>query len=120
MFSLSKTKSPDVLEICFDRYTDSFHLFGPFWDIISRYSLETGIEPKTVDFLYNYSFTEDDRKIFFYWNDCFTIYIFNISKFQYQTVYDRLYKICAELNRLLNEQKYFKKYGEYPNSRHEK
>ena len=114
MFSLSKTKFPDVLEICFDRSTDCFHALGPFWDILNGYYTETDIVPRTVDFLYNYSFTEDDRKIFFYWNDCFTIYIFNISRFQYQTVYDRLYRICAELNRKLNEQRYFQKYGEYP------
>lgn len=105
------------MEITYD-YTESFHPLGPFWDILSGYSAQTEIVPKTVDFLFNYKFTEDGHTLQFYWNGCFTIYVFYIAKPQYDTVYDRLYKICTELNRKLGEQRYFKKYGEYPNTRH--
>lgn len=102
-----------MLEITFD-YAESLHPLGPFWDILSGYAAETGIEPKTVDFLFNYKFVENERRLQFYWNGSFTIYVFYIAKPQYNKVYGRLYKMCTELNRNLGEQRYFKKYGEYP------
>lgn len=114
MFSLEKSKTPDVLEISFD-YWDCIDPLGPFWDIIVGYSHESGIAPKVVDHFYNYKFTEDGYKIQFYWNAVSRIYIFYIPRSQYQMIYDRLKRVCTELNRLIAEKKYFEKYGELPN-----
>lgn len=115
MFFLETTKDPSVLEISFD-YWDCIDALGPFWDILRCYAEESGISPKTVDKFYNYKFTEDGYKIQFYWNAVSRIYIFYIERSQYQLVYDRLKKICAELNRQIAEKKYFEKYGELPNN----
>lgn len=114
MFFLETTKDPAVLEISFD-YWDCIDALGPFWDILRCYAEESGIMPKTVDKFYNYKFTEDGYKIQFYWNAVSRIYVFYIARSQYQLVYDRLKKICAELNRRIAEKKYFEKYGELPN-----
>ena len=115
MFYLEKTKANDVLEISFNDW-EYIEPLGPFWDIVVGYSRETGIAPKVVDHFYNYKFTEDGYKIQFYWNAVSRIYIFYIARSQYQMVYDRLSKICAELNRRIAEKKYFEKYGELPNN----
>lgn len=117
MYTLRETKEPGVLEISFD-YMESIHILGPFWDILSEYSKEINSEPQAVEPLDNYKFIEDGYKIQFYWNSCFTIYVFYIGKSQFRKVYDRLYGICARLNRQLNEKRYFKKFGEYPNIKH--
>ena len=114
MFKLEKTNDPSVLEISFDNW-ECIDNLGPFWDIVTNYSDVSGIAPKQVDFVYNYKFTEDGYKIQFYWNGVSRIYIFYITKSQYQIVYDRLYKICTDLNRKIAENKYLKKYGELPN-----
>ena len=114
MFHLEKIKAADVLEIGFDDW-DCIDPLGPFWDIIVAYSRESGITPKVVDHFYNYKFTEDGYKIQFYWNAVSRIYVFYIASSQYQTVYDRLYRVCADLNRRIAEKKYFEKYGELPN-----
>lgn len=114
MFYLEKTGSPNVLEIGFDDW-DRIDPLGPFWDIIVGYSNETGLVPETVDRFYNYKFTEDEYKIQFYWDAVSRIYVFYIANSKYQTVYDRLYRICTDLNRRIAEKKYFEKYGELPN-----
>lgn len=114
MFNLEKSQNPNVLEICFDDW-DCIDNLGPFWDIVKGYAYETGITPKVVDHFYNYKFTEDGSKIQFYWNAVSRIYIFYIASSQYQLVYDRLNKICTDLNRRIAEKKYFEKYGELPN-----
>ena len=114
MFYLETTKDPSVLEVVFD-YWDNIHPLGPFWDILMSYAEESGIEPKTVDMCYNYKFIEDGYKIQFYWNAVSRIYIVYIARAQYQLVYDRMKKICTELNRRFAEKKYFEKYGELPN-----
>lgn len=114
MFSLETTKDPSVLEIGFD-YWDCIDPLGPFWDIVRCYGDESEIMPMTVDRYYNYKFTEDDYKIQFYWNAVARIYIFCIARAQYQMVYDRLKKICTDLNRQIAEKKYLEKYGELPN-----
>lgn len=114
MFHLERSKDPLVLEISFD-YWDCIEPLGPFWDIIVGYSRESGIEPKVVDHIYNYKFTEDGYKIQFYWNAVSRIYVFYIASSQYQLVYDRLYRVCTDLNRRIAEKKYFEKYGELPN-----
>ena len=114
MFFLEKSKDPNVLEIVFDD-GECIDPLGPFWDIIVGYSRESGIAPEVVDHIYNYKFTEDGYKIQFYWNAVSRIYVFFIANSQYQTVYDRLYKICSDLNRCIAEKEYFRKYGELPN-----
>lgn len=115
MFKLEKTRSPEVLEIGFDDW-ECIDPLGPFWDIIVGYSHESRITPKVVDHFYNYKFTEDGYKIQFYWNAVSRIYIFYIPNSQYQMIYDRLYRICTDLNRRIAEKKYVKKYGELPNN----
>lgn len=114
MFKLEKSKALNVLEICFDDW-DCIDPLGPFWDIITEYSFESGILPKVVDHFYNYKFTEEGFKIQFYWNAVSRIYVFYIAKSQYQMIYDRLNRICADLNRRIAERKYLAKYGELPN-----
>lgn len=114
MFELEKPRFPNVLEIRFDDW-NGFSALGPFFDILDCYSEETGLTFKTVDFLYNYKFVEDGCKIQFYWNNYNRIYVFDISKAQYDLIYTRLKKICELLNRRLAEKKYFEKYGELPN-----
>lgn len=98
------------MEITFD-YTEPIHGLDPFHDIVTEYVSETGIQPKTVDMLFNFKFTEDGHSIQFYWNGGFTVYIFYIAKSQYDTVYGRLNKICARLNKQLGE-KHYSKYDE--------
>lgn len=114
MFEILEQRYPNVLEIRFDEWI-SFNALGPFFDILDSYSEETGLPFKTVDFLYNYKFVEDGYKIQFYWNDYTRIYIFEISKAQYELIYTRMKKICESLNRRIAEKKYFDKYGELPN-----
>lgn len=114
MFDLEKPISPNVLVIHFDEWR-SFNVLGPFFDILDGYSEETGLHFKTVDFLYNYKFVEDNYKIQFYWNEYNRIFVFDITKAQYELIYSRLNKICELLNRRLAERKYFEKYGELPN-----
>ncbi|MCX4357741.1 MAG: hypothetical protein OSJ43_16260 [Oscillospiraceae bacterium] len=115
MFRLTKTNDLSVLEIAFD-YFEPLHSFDPFHDILSEYAAETGITPIVVDPLFNFKFTEDGHNIQFYWNGCFTIYIFYISKVQYDIVYGRLNNICTRLNKQLGKERYFAKYGKYPHT----
>ncbi|MBD5129192.1 MAG: hypothetical protein HDT43_04635 [Ruminococcaceae bacterium] len=115
MYRLAQTKR-GVPEITFD-YFEPVHGLDPFWDIITEYSAETGLQPETVDILFNYKFTEDGEKIQFYWNGGFTVYVFHIPKARYDIVYGRLKNICGKLNRMLAERHYFAKYGKYPNKR---
>ena len=115
MFNLEKSRSPETLEIVFNDW-ECVEPLGPFWDIIVGYSRETGLVPKVVDHFYNYKFTEDGYKIQFYWNAVSRIYVFPVTRSQYRTVYDRLYRICTELNRRIAEKRYFEKYGELPNN----
>ena len=114
MFHLEKSKASDVLEIGFDDW-ECIDPLGPFWDIIVGYARESGIEPKVVDHIYNYKFVEDGYKIQFYWNAVSRIFVFGIVRSQYQLVYERLNRICTDLNRRIAEKKYFEKYGELPN-----
>ena len=114
MFYLEKGKSSDVLEIGFDDW-EHIDPLGPFWDIIVGYSRESGIAPKVVDQFYNYKFTEDGYRIQFNWDAVSRVYVIDIASSQYQLVYDRLYRVCTELNRCIAEKRYFEKYGELPN-----
>lgn len=97
MYRIEKTADRAVLKICFDSLLTASGL-GPFTDILDEYSAESGLEPQTVDFLYNYKFIESGSKIQFYWNGGFTVYVFYIEKAVYQTVYERLLRIAARLN----------------------
>lgn len=115
MFFLEKTKANNVLEISFNDW-DCIESLGPFWDIVVGYARETGIAPKAVEHIYNYKFLEDGFKLQFYWDAVSRIYIFYIASSKYQTVYDRLSRICADLNQRIAEKKYFEKYGELPNN----
>ncbi|MCM1165888.1 MAG: hypothetical protein NC299_09685 [Lachnospiraceae bacterium] len=101
MYRLTR-KTSDVLEITFD-YMEPVHGYDPFKTILREYSARSGIQPKLVDYLYNFKFTEDGYKIQFYWNGCFSVYIFYISKAQFDTVYGRLTDICAALNKQILE-----------------
>lgn len=114
LFILEKPKHPNVIEIYFD-YWENIDPLGPFWDIVMGYAAETGIMPKVVDHIYNYKFVENGYKIQFYWNAVMRVYIFYVPNSQYQMVYDRLNRICTDLNRRIAERKYFEKYGELPN-----
>ncbi len=109
MYTLKKTQDQQSLEIRFD-YFESINPLGPFGDIIVEYYKISGVEPQEVDFLFNYKFLEDGHKIQFYWNNGFTIYVIFFGKTQYQLVYERLSRICFELNRKLAERKYSSKY----------
>lgn len=99
MYRIEKTADRAVLKICFD-YSFTKSRLGPFNDILAEYTAESGLEPQTVDFLYNYKFIENGSKIQFYWNGGFTVYVFYIEKAIYQTVYERLTRIAARLNRI--------------------
>lgn len=105
MYKLIKTDDTYVPEIRFDRM-ESLDLLGPFSDIITEYSKASGIRPTISDYMFCYKFVEDGRAISFYWNNGFTIYVYGISRAQYQSVYERLYRICADLNRKLYEKRY--------------
>lgn len=104
MYTLTKTHfyGSDAFRIEFDGW-ECFSSFGPFFDILNGYAAETGIDPKRIQLIYQYQFAEDERKTEFYWDGNFTIYVFNISRFQYQKIHDRLKKICADLNRRIRE-----------------
>lgn len=115
MFFLRQTNNPPVLEISFD-YWECIDGMGPYWDIVTNYAHEAGINPVTVDFIRNYKFTEDGHKIQFYWNSVSGIYIFYIAKSQYDLIYNRLHKICTSLNRQIAEKKYFEKHSCLPNN----
>lgn len=101
MYTLTKTKfyGSDAFRIRFDSW-ESFSSFGPFFDILESYAEETDIQPKQIQLIYQYQFVEDGRKTEFYWGGDFTVYVFNISSFQYRIIHDRLIKICDDLNRL--------------------
>lgn len=115
VFELETSKDPHVLKVHFNHW-DGFHPLGPFVDILESYAVETGLKFTEVDWIYNYKFIEDGYKIQFYWDGYNMIYIFDILKSKYQLIYDRLYRICADLNRRLAERQYFEKYGELPNN----
>lgn len=106
MYTLTKTQfyGSDAFRIEFDEW-ESFSAFGPFFDILACYAEESGITPKRIQLVYQYQFSEDNRKTEFYWGGNFTVYVFNISRFLYGKIHDRLRKICAELNRELSEKK---------------
>ncbi len=110
MYRLSRKKDPGVLEITFD-YFEPVYGIDPFHDVLAEYVAESGIQPQTVDYIYNYKFIEDGYKIQFYWNAGFTIYIFYIAPAQFDLVYKRISQIIADLNRQLNEK--HRRYG-YP------
>lgn len=115
MYILKKTQNSQSLEISFD-YFESDNVLGPFGDILSEYSKNSGVKPQEVDFLFNYSFLEDGRKIQFYWNGGFTVYVIFFGKSQFQMVYDRLTRICANLNKKLAEKRYSSKKNGYKNT----
>lgn len=115
MYALTKIGDKNAVEITFD-YFEPLHGLDPFHDIVSEYAAETGIPPKAVDPLFTFKFTENGRSIHFYWNGGFTIYVFQIPKAQYDTVYGRLISVCSRLNKQLGEKHYFAKYGKYPNT----
>lgn len=106
MYTLTKTQfyGTDAFRIEFDEW-ESFSSFGPFFDILALYAEETGISPTRVQLVYQYRFTEEDRKIQFYWDANSYVYIFDIPSFLYQKVCERLRKICADLNRRVLEKK---------------
>lgn len=110
MFTLTRTQfyGSDAFKIAFDDW-DCLDPLGPFQDIINSYAAETGIAPKQIQPVYQYVFVENDRKIDFYWDALAYIYVFNIPSFMYQKVYDRLKKICGDLNRKLRERMCFEK-----------
>lgn len=97
MYSLEKTSDCGVLKICFDSLLTESRL-GPFADILAEYAAESGLKPRTVDLLFNYTFVENGSKIQFYWSGEFTVYVFGIENAQYQMVYERLLRIAARLN----------------------
>lgn len=108
MYILKKTQNPQSLEISFD-YFESIHPLGPFGDIITEYARISGVKPVEVDFLFNFKFSENGWKIQFYWNNGFTIYVILFGRAQYQLVYERLSRICSDLNRQLAEKRYLSK-----------
>lgn len=94
MYTLEKNADHPVLKICFENaLSESFN------DILNEYEAESGLKAQTVDFLYNYKFIENGKKIQLYWNGGFTVYIFPVEKEIYQTVYERLVRITARLNK---------------------
>lgn len=117
MFTLTKTTfyNSDAFKIVFDVW-ECFSSFGPFFDILSAYAAETGIEPRRIQLIYQYQFAEDKQKTEFYWDGNFAIYVFNIAPFQYRKIHERLTKICAELNRRIREEGALKKHAEPSNS----
>lgn len=104
MYTLTKTHfyGSDAFRIEFDEW-ESFSSFGPFFDILASYAEESGISPTRVQLVYQYKFTEEERKIQFYWDGNFSIYVFDIPSFLYQKVFERLEKICGELNQRIRE-----------------
>lgn len=113
MYTLTKTRFYDsnAFRIEFDEW-ECFSSFGPFFDVLKSYAEETDITPRRIQLVYQYQFVEDGRKTEFYWDGNFAIYVFNIASAQYRLIYDRLKKICADLNRRISE----KKRLENPNS----
>lgn len=121
MFTLTKTRfyNSDAFKIEFDEW-DCFSSFGPFFDILASYAEESGISPKRIQPIYQYQFTEDERRTEFYWDGSFNIFVFDIPPFQYEKIQNRLKKICAALNRRIRVEKRFKNRPQPSGVTHEK
>ena len=80
-------------------------MIDPFYALVMEYAAQNELTIKTVDFIYQYKFIDDEFDLRFLWFGTFTVYINIPLKRDMPEVRDRLNRVCESLNRRLDEQK---------------
>ena len=84
-------------------------MIDPFYALVMEYAAQNELTIKTVDFIYQYKFIDDEFDLRFLWFGTFTVYILIPIKRNMPEVQQRLQKVCVSLNKRLRELKLKKK-----------
>ena len=105
MYWVEESRRPNCIEIAFDYWERIPGMIDPFYALVMEYAAQNELTIKTVDFIYQYKFIDDEFDLRFLWFGTFTVYVNIPLKRDMPEVWNRLKKICASLNRRLYELK---------------
>lgn len=104
LYWIEKSLRENCIEIAFDRWERIPGMIDPFYALVMEYASQNGLTIKTVDFIYQYKFIEDEFDLRFLWFGMFTVYINLPLKRYIPEVLKRVQKVIASLNERLREQ----------------
>ena len=105
MYWVEESRRYNCIEIAFDRWERIPGMIDPFYALVMEYAAQNDLEIKTVDFIYQYKFIDDEFDIRFLWFGTFTVFINIPLKRDMSEIWRRLEKVCGSLNRRLYELK---------------
>ena len=104
MFQWVSCRKPNTFEVDID-YWEFIGNMDPFHDFVFAYAAKYELEVKTVDFLYQYKFVDDEYDIRIYWFSSFSIFIYIPNQRNMEIIKHRIIEVINDLNDLLRDQK---------------
>lgn len=80
-------------------------MIDPFYALVMEYAAQHGLTIRTVDFIYQYKFDDDEFDLRFLWFGTFQVYVNVALKRDMPEVDRRLRLVCRSLNEKLRELK---------------
>ena len=105
MYWVEESRRQNCIEISFDRWDRIPGMIDPFYALVMEYASQNDLTIKTVDFIYQYKFIDDEFDLRFLWFGTFTIFINIPIKRDMPEIRRRLQRVCSSLNKRLREQK---------------
>ena len=105
MYWVEKSRGERCIEIAFDYREHIPGMIDPFYACVMEYAAQNELNIKTVDFIYQYKFIDDEFDLRFLWFGTFTVYVNIPLNRDMPEVWKRLKKVCVSLNNKLREQK---------------
>lgn len=105
MYRITESLRSDRIEISFDRMEHIPGTIDPFYAMVAQYAEQYGLKIKTVDFIYQYKFEDDEFDLRFLWFGTFRLFVIVPLKRDIPEIKRRLEPICRTLNRKLYEWK---------------
>ncbi len=97
MFGLVNKVEQNTLEVFID-YCERLDEATPFLLFVKSYAKKYGLEVKTVDYLYQYKFADDEYDIRMYWFAGFSIFVYVPLSRDIPVVRQRLIDVIREVN----------------------
>lgn len=113
MYWIDKSLRENCVEIAFDRWERIPGMIDPFFALVMEYAAQNDLTIRTVDFIYQYKFDDDEFDLRFLWFGTFTVYVNVPLKRDIPEVTRRLRIVCGKLNERLRQLKRENGYRRY-------
>lgn len=105
MYRVEDSLRPNCLDIWFDRREHIPGTIDPFYAVVMEYAAQNDLNIKTVDFIYQYKFEDDEFDLRFLWFGTFRLFVNIPLSRDIPEVKRRLGLVCRSLNQKLYEWK---------------